>query len=200
MRPFQLQKTVEPKKQASLPQAKVESDTAAEVKPEDRSKYGHDEDDESASMPEAVVETAREDDANNEDGKPHASEASGNFVPPPLPAAYAMPYGYMPPHISPYGHPAMPYGMPGPYGPNPHPAILNSYMGYPPGFIWSDAYGNPMYTGMAPGMTGPPPRPSIPDPPPTPTRSGGPAPQSRKKSTEPCKDDDEEEEGKGSPK
>lgn len=95
------------------------------------------------------------------------------------PATYAMPTGYIPATVSPYGNPSM--GWPNPYGAPMHTPLMNSYFGYPPGFVWSDPYaGAHMMPGLTPSMSlppmpGPPPDRPLPDLPPTRNRSGGPS-------------------------
>lgn len=111
-------------------------------------------------------------------------------------SAYAMPYGYMPAHMSPYGGPGTPYGMPGPYAQNIHPAAFNGYIGYPQGFMWADPFGNPMCPGMTPAMTGPSQQPVFPNSPLTPTRSRGPDSSKKELSEEPPEAENGTDEGK----
>lgn len=178
-------------KSAEAEEEEEGSDSNCEAKAEASRQYDADDEDDRGKDEKAQGE--KTEDGMSEDGKPGDGKSEdeernapekrpGHLAPPPPPPPpYSMPYGYIPSPINPYGHPSMPYGMGGAYAPPLHPAILNSYMGYPPGFIWSDPYGNPMYTGLGPGMTSPPKRSSSPDAHPTPTRTGAADSQNKNK-------------------
>lgn len=109
-------------------------------------------------------------DKNKEDGPQFVQSDNQNAH-----QMYNVPYGFMPPNLSPYG-PPIPYGMPGmpnPFGPQVHPALVQSLMQYASGIGCPDPYLNSLYLGMPPGMPTPLPVPPVPEVPPTPSHSGG---------------------------
>jgi hypothetical protein len=210
MRPKNLQPSIEPgelfhseggDEQKPRHAVKEEQEDKSEqgIKIEQQHEYDQDDNQKSDSLAEAGADRCHDD--NNEGiRKPRSPprHPAAHYAPSHHPSGYVMPYGYMPPHMSPYGGPGMPYGMPGPYAQNIHAAALNGYIGYPQGFMWADPFGNPMYPGMTPAMTGPPQQPTFPNSPLTPTRSSGSDSPKNQPSEEFPEAENRTEEGKGS--